>query len=76
LALSGVAGLQFFYMFYLERLEDERKKRLRELEHHSSQLVLRLEEAEKRLAVQEKIINDFYQEQEEDEAWADVIEEQ
>jgi hypothetical protein len=76
LALSGVAGLQFFYLFYLERIDDERKKRLRELEHHASNLVVRLEEAEKRLATQEKIINDFYLEHEEDESWADLIEEQ
>jgi hypothetical protein len=75
LALSGVAGLQFFYLFYLERIDDERKKRLRELEHHAVNLTHRLEEAEQRLAAQEKIINDFYQEPEEDEAWADLIEE-
>ena len=75
LALVGVAGLQFFYLFYLERIDEERKKRLHELEHHSLHLTQRLEDTEKRLAAQEKIIQNFYELQE-DEAWADLIEEQ
>lgn len=75
LALLGVAGLQFFYLFYLERIDDQRKKRLHELEHHSSHLTQRLEDAERRLAAQEEIIQNFYEERE-DEAWADLIEEQ
>jgi len=77
LALLGVAGLQFFYLFYLERIDDQRKKRLYELEHLSSHLTQRLEEAERRLAAQEEIIKSFSDDQEqEDEAWADLIEEQ
>jgi len=77
LALLGVAGLQFFYLFYLERIDDERKKRLHELEQHSSHLTQRLEDAERRLAAQEEIIQSFYDQQEkDDEAWADLIEEQ
>jgi uncharacterized membrane protein len=32
LSLACVAGLQFFYMLYLERISDERKKRISELE--------------------------------------------
>ena len=35
LSLAGVAGLQFFYMAYLERLDREHKKRIRELERHT-----------------------------------------
>jgi hypothetical protein len=77
LALLGVAGLQFFYLFYLERIDEQRKKRLYELEHHSARLTERLEDAERRLAAQEEIIRSFYDEQgQEDEAWADLIEEQ
>lgn len=77
LSLLGVAGLQFFYLFYLERIDDQRKKRLYELEHLSSHLTQRLEDAERRLAAQEEILQSFYDQQEkEDEAWADLIEEQ
>ncbi len=35
LSLASVAGLQFFYMAYLERLDREHKKRIRELERQT-----------------------------------------
>lgn len=76
LALVGVAGLQFMYMFYIDRLDRERKKRLVELEHRCKDLSLRLAEAEFRIAEQNEIIAapNVYESQGE-EAWADVIEE-
>ena len=74
-ALLGVAGFQFMYMFYLDRLDRERKKRLCELEHRCKDLSARLAEAEKRIAKQDEIIEglEVYNGQSED-AWADVIE--
>ncbi len=76
LALVGVAGLQFMYMFYIDRLDRERKKRLVELEHRCKQLSQRLAEAEFKVAEQKEVIEslDFY-DGETEEAWADVIEE-
>lgn len=64
LVLVGIVGLQFSYMFYLERLHIERKKYLVSLEKKCADLTHRLEEAETRLS-------EAYQE----EVWAEVIEE-
>ena len=74
LSLSGVAGLQFFYMIYLERIDREQKKRIYELERHSKHLANRLSEAEQRITQQNKILETMFDECEEEEVWADVIE--
>jgi hypothetical protein len=74
LSLACVAGLQFFYMLYLERISDERKKRIYELERHSKQLAKRLSEAEHQITDQNEILENMFDEQEEEEIWADVIE--
>ncbi|MGB7208266.1 MAG: hypothetical protein WBD27_06385 [Pyrinomonadaceae bacterium] len=76
LALVGVAGFQFMYMFYLDRLDRERKKRLVELEHRCKDLSSRLVEAENKIANQDEIIEglEMYNGYGE-EAWADVLEE-
>ncbi len=73
LSLACVAGLQFFYMLYLERISDERKKRISELERHSRQLTKRLSEAERKISDQNEVLESMFDEQEE-EIWADVIE--
>jgi 16S rRNA C1402 (ribose-2'-O) methylase RsmI len=79
LSLAGVAGLQFFYMVYLERIDRERKKRINELERHAKYLAHRLEDAEVQLSEQNKLLEAVYDEFEdengEEEVWADVIEE-
>lgn len=79
LSLAGVAGLQFFYMVYLERIDRERKKRIYELERHTKYLAHRLEDAELQLSEQNKMLEAVYDEFEDDngeeEVWADVIEE-
>ncbi len=77
LSLAGVAGLQFFYMAYLERIDRTRKRRLRELEQHCKHLTTRLKEAEQQIAEQTDFIDAIYEEFEaddEEEVWADVIE--
>ena len=75
LSLACVAGLQFFYMLYLERISDERKKRVTELERHSKQLAKRLCEAERQIADQNEVLETMFDErEEEEEIWADVIE--
>ncbi len=79
LSLAGVAGLQFFYMIYLEKIDRERKKRIYELERHVKYLTNRLEDADLQLADQtrllEEVYDEFEDENEEEEVWADVIEE-
>ena len=75
LSLAGVAGLQFFYMIYLDRIGKEQKKRIRELEKHSRKISLLLREADKQIIKQEKFINSVTEEfgDEDEELWADVI---
>ena len=74
LSLAGIAGLQLTYMFYLDRLDRERKKRLCELEKTCRNLTTRLEAAESYIAEQEKIIGTLEATHVADENWADVIE--
>lgn len=78
LSLAGVAGLQFFYMIYLERLDREQKKRIHELELHCKYLTRRLHEAEQQVADQNELLENFFEDitddEEEEEIWADVIE--
>lgn len=77
LSLAGVAGLQFFYLIYLERVDREHRKRVRELEHHCQYLSKRLKESEMQLTEQSEMIEAFYEDfdEEEEEIWADVIDE-
>lgn len=78
--LLGVAGLQFSYMFYLDRLDRERKSYLRDLERRTRRLNEKLERAEAKIAEQSAQIVKLLPEclgvfDPEDEAWADIIEE-
>lgn len=76
LSLAGVAGLQFFYLAYLERMDKEMKKRLREVEWQNRQLKNRLLDAELKISEQAKSLESFGRDfvTEEEEVWADVIE--
>ena len=79
LSLAGVAGLQFFYMMYLERLDKDKKQRIQQLEKHCKYLAARLQNAESKIIEQDDFIDSIYEEveviEEEEEIWADVIEE-
>jgi hypothetical protein len=75
LSLVGVAGLQLMYMFYLERIDAERRKTVTELERKCKNLTSRLQEAECQLAEQRKMLESAYAEADDDEVWADVIDE-
>lgn len=75
MSLAGVAGLQFFYMIYLDRMDKEQKKRLRILERRCSKLTELLKASETQISEQEKIIESICEERGEgEEAWADTIE--
>lgn len=74
--LLGVAGLQFTYMFYLDRLHTERKKYLRELEARNAKLTTLLADAKTRIAEQDRLLEAAYPGmRKNDEVWAEVIEE-
>jgi hypothetical protein len=75
LSLAGVAGLQLMYMFYLDRLDKERKKRLHELEVECRRLVNRLSEAERELKLKTEMLATAFPDLEDEEVWADVIDE-
>ncbi|HSU25509.1 MAG TPA: hypothetical protein VLI65_05985 [Pyrinomonadaceae bacterium] len=75
LTLAGVTGLQFTYMFYLERIDAERRKRVAELEKQCRLLTHRLAEAEQQISEQKRILEASYPELEDEEIWADVIDE-
>lgn len=75
LSLAGVAGLQFFYLAYLERMDKITRKSLREAERQNRYLKRRLFDAELQIAEQAKMLGSIYDPLEgEDEVWADVIE--
>jgi len=74
LVLVGIAGLQFTYLFYVDRLYRERKKYLQSLERRCARLSHELEKAELRIAEQNELLEATYPELgQENEAWADVI---
>jgi uncharacterized membrane protein len=76
LSLAGLAGLQFFYLVYLERMSREYKKRIHELETHNKHLSHRLSDAEQQITEQSSLLEVFYAElEDEEEVWADVIDE-
>lgn len=74
LALVGIAGLQFTYLLYLDRLDRLRKKHIHDLESQCRRLSRRLTEAESRIAEQDALLAKYYCESGE-EVWADVIDE-
>lgn len=72
LSLAGVAGLQFFYLLYLERINNEQRKRIHELERHSKYVSKRLTESESRIAELNEFPENLFDENEEL-VWSDVI---
>ena len=76
LVLLGIVGLQFTYMFWVERMYKERRAYLRQLEGKYARQSERLANTERRLAEQNDLFQTAYPEfGKEDEVWADVIEE-
>ncbi len=67
----GIVALQFLYLAYLERIEIEHKKRIRELEKHCRQMTRKLADAQFQIAEQVKLLEDSNESDEE--VWAEVI---
>jgi hypothetical protein len=74
LALVGIAGLQFTYLFYLDRVDRDRKKLVHDLEMECRRLAKMVKEAEARLVEQEALLERSSLDAAE-EAWADIIDE-
>jgi hypothetical protein len=73
LVLVGIVGLQFTYLFWIDRVYRERRTYLKDLENRYADLNSRLRSAELRVAEQEELLKTLgYKETE---TWADVIEE-
>jgi hypothetical protein len=71
LTLTVVAGVFFLYLMYLERIERSHKKYIRELEDQITELSRQLNESE----TKSPISADPHGLPDEDDIWADVIEE-
>ena len=73
LVLVGIVGLQFTYLYWIDRVYRERRKYLKDLENRYADLNSRLRSAELRMAEQAEFLETLgYKETE---TWADVIEE-
>ena len=73
LVLVGIVGLQFTYLYWIDRVYRERRKYLKDLENRYADLNSRLRSAELRMAEQAELLETLgYKETE---TWADVIEE-
>lgn len=73
LVLVGIVGLQFTYLFWIDRVYRERRTYLKDLEHRYADLNARLRSAELRIADQAELLETLgYKDSE---TWADVIEE-
>lgn len=76
LVLTGIAGLQFTYLFYIDRIYRERRKYLQLLEKKYALLAESLEAAERRVVEQDERLNSLHPELAgSEDAWAEVIEE-
>lgn len=74
--LLGVVGLQFTYMFYVERMNAERRKYLQALENRAEQLAEQLDAAHDQIAAQNELLKTAYRELgNHEEVWAELIDE-
>ncbi|MFZ1699896.1 MAG: hypothetical protein WBO10_10990 [Pyrinomonadaceae bacterium] len=74
--LIGIVGLQFTYLFFVDRIFRERKHYLQSLEKRYARLTRRLAAAELQIAKQNELIDTICPDRgRSDETWADVIEE-
>ncbi|MEZ5307428.1 MAG: hypothetical protein R2684_09810 [Pyrinomonadaceae bacterium] len=79
LSLAGITGLQFFYLAYLDRVDKEQKRRIRELEVHCRNLSDEIYNSRIRIAELKNPVSELddeiLEETEDNEVWADLIEE-
>ena len=76
LALAGLAGMQFMYLFSADRMAGERRKHVKQVEQRCAALRAQLANAEARIRQQDELLEAAYPGiRKEGEVWADVIEE-
>ncbi len=75
LVLLGIVGLQFMYMFYVERMYKERRKHIQTLEDKAEKLSSKLEAAQKQIVEKDALIKDSAEMRKDNEVWAEVIDE-
>ncbi|HBR57408.1 MAG TPA: hypothetical protein DEA22_08045 [Blastocatellia bacterium] len=73
LSLAGVVGMQLAFGLYRDRLDNERKQRLSELEKKCRILAGRLNKADQRIAELEMHVTDTRERLDVEDNWADVI---
>lgn len=73
LALAGAAGMQFFYLAYMERINRHQKRRLTELERQNAILYHRWQEAERVITGYQDLEAEELLETEEEEIWSEII---
>jgi prolyl oligopeptidase PreP (S9A serine peptidase family) len=71
LAMAGVAGMQFFYLAYMERIVNQQKKRVTELERQNAVLYHRWQDAERVAAHYQDLEAEVVEEEEE--VWSEII---
>lgn len=73
--LIGIVGLQFTYLFFVDRMFKERKRYLCDLEKQNMRLSSKLAAAKRRIEEQSELIETFLPDVgSEDGSWADIIE--
>lgn len=72
LAMAGVAGMQFFYLAYMERVCKQHQRRVKELERQNALLYHRWQDTERALAGYEDLAAEEIAEEEE--VWSEIIE--
>ncbi len=72
--MAGIAGIQFFYMAYLERIGKQQKRRINELERQNAVLYHRWQDAEQQLSAYHALDAEEIVEDEEEEVWSEFIE--
>ncbi len=72
LAMAGVAGLQFFYLAYMEKIVRQQNRRVKELERQNAVLYHRWQDTERILAGYQTL--DAVEIVEEEEVWSEIIE--
>ena len=73
LVMAGVAGMQFFYLAYMERVSKQQKRRIKELERQNAVLYHRWQDTERILAAYQELEAEELIEEEE-EIWSEIIE--
>ena len=74
LVLVGIVGLQFSYLYFVDRMFKERKRYMKTIEHKNALLSAKLKAAEQRLGKQQELLETVFPDfGEEEGSWADVI---